>query len=1367
MTAEPDHDGKANPEAAIPSGTTAGRYLVLEGPDSTCLGEVYRARDTRLGRMVQLYFLPSSPASDEELKTRLARTVQAVAALACPGLTPVYDISEYNERPFVVTEYTESRPLSDLIRCQPLSLDRTLQTVVSVAEALRDVHRSGILYGDLRPCNVLVDKNERCQLAVPGLLASDFGTWSDADSASSKVSAYRAPEAVRGTRPDTRSDIYSLGVLLCEMITGSDAFLKAGPAATVRSIAEEGSGSDDRWGSSLPEAVLVVVRKALQAEPEARYQCVDELLDDLRYELAQRTFRESEESYRSLLESAREVIFIVNQAGVFLYMNRYAAERLTGEPSFHIGKSMWDVFPQHVADRQMGPVRQVFESGCSQTVEMATEIQGQSYRYNTSLQPIRDESGTIVSVLGIARSVDEFASLQEELARQRGLVSTLLDTANSLVVCLDRKARITVFNGACERVTGYTRAEVLGKSWPDTFLPADHKQPAPEDFGQWVRQHPRDMYEGQLRTKDGQFRTILWSTSAVFSPDSDELTAIAVGQDITERKLAERTLREAEARFGEVLEYSRDVLYRLNLDTLTYDYISSSVLEMTGYRPDEVIAGGVAKMRALVHPEDLKRFGMHREELIQSDADSDTAFTTEYRLKVKDGTYRWLSDSHALVRDSEGSARFIIGTVRDITEHKQADEALQRAHDELERRVEQRTGELVRINRDLRQHIEDRLKAQQALLESEEKYRNLVERANDGICILQGGLLKFVNQRLAEMVGYTVEEVLNTPFVRYVHPDDVAGIAERYRLRMAGGELDQGHEAGLLHRNGQRIEVEMNGNLVTYEGRPGDLTFVHDITERKRSREALQASRRRYEQASIGGRVGVWDQDLVTGEFFVDAGLKALLGFADHEIGSQLDVWTERVHPDDVDRVTKDINAVINGAVDKYEMEHRMIHRDGSVRWFLSRGKAIRDAEGKPCRIVGTDTDITDRKEAEEALRESEERFRKLSDAAEEGIVIHDHGVIVDANEAFARMTGYEQPEVIGMHIRPFTTAESWQTVAEHLAADSDEPYEATGIRKDGSTLYCQLVGKSYEWQGKTLRVTVLRDITSRKQAEEALFESRRALATLMSNLPGMAYRCRNDPDWTMLFVSNGCKELTGYESAELVGNTQISYNEVIHPGDRAQVFEVVDNGLGGDRPFQMVYRIITRDRQVKWVWEKGRGVYSDDGQLVALEGFITDITERKRVEDMLRQTTDELEVEREDLTDKNIALEQILKHIDKERQDYKARTCRDMEQAITPILKRLRESAGAEHSNEMEALETNLQAILAKDVDVFRDRYASLTPREVEVCEMIKKGLSSKQIASHMNLSLYTVHKHREQIREKLGITNKRVNLSTYLQLH
>ncbi|WP_148665342.1 EAL domain-containing protein [Sulfurifustis variabilis] len=145
-----------------------------------------------------------------------------------------------------------------------------------------------------------------------------------------------------------------------------------------------------------------------------------------------------------------------------------------------------------------------------------------------------------------------------------------------------------------------------------------------------------------------------------------------------------------------------------------------------------------------------------------------------------------------------------------------------------------------------------------------------------------------------------------------------------------------------------------------------------------------------------------------------------------------------------------------------------------------------------------------------------------------------------------------------------------------------------------------------------------LEDAAERRRVEEALRESERRLTTLMDNLPGAVYRCRNDDDWTVEFISEGCLALTGFRPAEFVENRR-TYASVIHPEDRDGVWEQVQAALEARSPYQLVYRLVTASGETKWVWEQGQGVFAPDGSLLSLEGFIGDITERRLAEERLR----------------------------------------------------------------------------------------------------------------------------------------------------
>ncbi|MBF0451734.1 MAG: ABC transporter substrate-binding protein [Candidatus Magnetomorum sp.] len=159
------------------------------------------------------------------------------------------------------------------------------------------------------------------------------------------------------------------------------------------------------------------------------------------------------------------------------------------------------------------------------------------------------------------------------------------------------------------------------------------------------------------------------------------------------------------------------------------------------------------------------------------------------------------------------------------------------------------------------------------------------------------------------------------------------------------------------------------------------------------------------------------------------------------------------------------------------------------------------------------------------------------------------------------------------------------------------------------------------------LNLHLKKEIEKRKATDDMLRESERALTTLMCNLPGMAYRCLNNKNWTMIFVSDGCFELTGYKSSELCFDMEVAYGDLLHPDDREMVWNLIQDAIIKKTTFELTYRIHVKSGQTKWVWEQGLGVFNERGELMALEGLINDITENKLALEKLEQAKKSAEI--------------------------------------------------------------------------------------------------------------------------------------------
>lgn len=252
-----------------------------------------------------------------------------------------------------------------------------------------------------------------------------------------------------------------------------------------------------------------------------------------------------------------------------------------------------------------------------------------------------------------------------------------------------------------------------------------------------------------------------------------------------------------------------------------------------------------------------------------------------------------------------------------------------------------------------------------------------------------------------------------------------------------------------------------------------------------------------------------------------------------------------------------------------------------------------------------------------------ERRYRGIVEEAADIIGTSDlQGIITGINEAGARFYGRPAAELIEQHISVLIGEEAAATdIAKRQSHESNEPLRSVYKLRDArGSLRCleNVVTIVRDAAGRATGTrAVVRDITERVAAEEALQESERRLSTLLSNLPGMAYRCRNNREWTMELVSGGCYDLTGYTSAELTENLKASYGSLIHADDAERVWDAVQIAVREDRPFQFNYRIITASGEEKCVWEQGRGV--PFGEEIKLEGFVTDITQQRQSEKTLR----------------------------------------------------------------------------------------------------------------------------------------------------
>ena len=556
-----------------------------------------------------------------------------------------------------------------------------------------------------------------------------------------------------------------------------------------------------------------------------------------------------------------------------------------------------------------------------------------------------------------------------------------------------------------------------------------------------------------------------------------------------------------------------------------------------------------------------------------------------------------------------------------------------------------------------------RQQAEEALRASEERFRRLYHYlpiAYQSLAL--DGTIVEVNDAWVRLMDLPRERALGTRFAAMLPAASRARFEESLANLSASEEL-HGVEFTVVRERRAAVIVSVDGRTGQDErGETRVHCVLHDVTAERVATARLAQSEERFRTLFHESPISLWEEDF--------SGIKrhierlAQLGVADLAAHfsahpEELDDCVEAVRVVDINKATlalygadtrsqllagldqvigADGHEVFKDAILALARGERSWESEGlnytlagepirlALRWSLAPG-----AEASWSRVLVSAMDVTERRRAESALRESELRLERTFRSAPGlmAVTTGREGRYLEVNDAFLRELGFERGEVIGRtpaELCLWVDPGQQKVLRAQLEADGSVENQEIRLRRKGGEVMeglCSIVPLVVEGEDSLL-VHVL-DRTARKRAEDADRESRRMLATLMSNLPGMVYQCCDDSRWTMLFVSEGCRELTGYEPQDLVGNRVVSYEALILEEDREAVLAEVQEAIAAQRAFRMVYRIRRADGDVRWVWEQGRAVPASDGQATTIEGFIADITDRRRAEDELKQSAEQL----------------------------------------------------------------------------------------------------------------------------------------------
>jgi PAS domain S-box-containing protein len=583
---------------------------------------------------------------------------------------------------------------------------------------------------------------------------------------------------------------------------------------------------------------------------------------------------------------------------------------------------------------------------------------------------------------------------------------------------------------------------------------------------------------------------------ALPSPAQLEAANQELEQQILERQQAEAALAkqtETLQKQAQLLELAHDTILVRTLEG-EITFWNRGAEEMYGWSKAEALSCNSHALLATKFPQPLAEI----EALLLQEG----RWEGELSHTKRDGSQLIAASRWALQRDENGHPAAILEINNDISDRKQAELALQAAHNQLEIRVAERTAALAQANRELRLEVVERQRIETTLRESEQRFRATFEQAAVGIAHvgINGQWLR-VNQKLCDIVGYTRSELLNLTFQAITHPEDLANDLGHVQQVLTGTIATFSMEKRYIRKDGSAIWVNLTVALVREVNQPEYfISVIEDISERRQAELQLQQSLKELSdiQFALDQAAIVAATDPCGTITYVNDKFCELSQYTRAELlGKNHRLINSGYHKPTFFR---EIWATISkGRVWKGEIKNRA--KDGSYYWVDTTIVPFLNEQGQPSQYLAIRFDITNRKQIEDALRESRMRFRTLAEATAEGIVIQERGQIIDANQAFARMFGYEIGELVTLSATDLITPDSIEIAANQIQAGNESAYELTGVRKDGTTFPLEVRGRNSSYQGRSVRITAVRDVTDRKRTEAHIRASLREKEVLLKEI--------------------------------------------------------------------------------------------------------------------------------------------------------------------------------------------------------------------------------------------------------------------------
>jgi len=803
----------------------------------------------------------------------------------------------------------------------------------------------------------------------------------------------------------------------------------------------------------------------------------------------------------------------------------------------------------------------------------------------------------------VASLAHDFNQMTDALAVKTKEYITTTNLTGDIIAKIDARAKWTFLNDAACEFFGKPRERLLGTAALAVVRPEDAERTVQTVEAAQATKEPIKGFVNRMITHAGT-RVVEWNAYPLFDDQTKFAGVQMTGRDITQRIQMEEVLRESEARYRLLAENTTDLIWTMDL-SLRYTYMSPAITRMRGYSVEEIVGTTVQETMTPASLE-VARKALAEQLAMERAGGADPNRSTKLELEMycKDGSTIWTEMNMTFLRDPDGRPTGILGVTRDITQRKRAEEALQ---------------------------------------ESERRYRLIAENATDLIWTTDMSLrYTYISPSVLRLRGYSVEEAMAHKMEQDLCPSslDVAMKVLAEEVAREGSEEKAPYRWRTLElehfcKDGSTIWLEVTTTFLRDEdGRPvGLMGASRDISERRQAEAAL-----RTKDSAIASSINaIALADLEGTLTYVNPSLLAMWGFDDEKepLGRNVsEFWQTREKALEVGRALRDKGSWAGELV--------AIKSDGSPFYVDMVASTVTDEAGKPICMMGSFVDITERKQTEAALEESEKRYRLLAENATDIIWTMDMSLrFTYESPSVTRIRGYTPEEAMALTIEetltPASLAVAQQALAEELAPEAMKTKDLSRARtlelehtcKDGSTVWLEVTTTFLrDEDGRPVGLLgASRDISERRQAADALEESEKRYRLLAENVSDVIFT--TDLNMRYTYVSPSVIRARGYSVEEVMAGTLA---DSLAPGSlelaRKVLAEQLAKEAAGERdPSRTVeVELYHKDGHTIWAEVTATFLRDADGNPIGLLGISRDVSERRRAEEERKSLHAELE---------------------------------------------------------------------------------------------------------------------------------------------